>query len=203
MGFDFERVIGENKELVKCPICFDVVEDAVQVVCCQQCFCKKCMEEWLSQNNNPNIGNCPFDRTRITSKKIVKVPRIVDQLLEALSIKCVYTKNGCPTVCKLSEIESHEKKCNYRSGVLVNCDCGLWISRQDFSHHKCIRFLSQKIEIQEKSIIELQNQLQKMKSRKRSRMCFNRSPILRKRIPKKRGRRSSTAMVKTSKRRFQ
>ena len=175
MGFDFDRVIGENKELVKCPICFDVVDDAVQVVCCQKYFCSKCMDEWLSRSGNPNIGNCPFDRSRITRRKIVAVPRIVNQLLEALTIKCQYMKNGCQTVCKLSEITAHESICDYGSGILKNCDCGVWMALKDISDHKCIRFLGQKLEFQDKKIVELQKEIRRMKSR---------SPALRNRATK-------------------
>ena len=192
MGYDFDRIIGENKEYLKCPICFDVVKDVVQIVCCQQFFCKKCLDDWLSHNSNQNIGNCPFDRSRITRRKIVKVPRIVGQILEGLSIKCQYQKNGCKTNCKLSELETHEKSCEFRDGFLILCECGLWITRQDISYHTCIRFLSQKIEFQDKRISQLQTEIRKMKSG----ISSSRLPLLASRRRKRANKRQSEEAVK-------
>ena len=147
MGFDFDRVVAQSKEFVsqlKCLICLDVVKDAVQLMCCQQLFCRKCIEEWLTHHNNPNVGNCPFDRTRITRRKMLEVPPIVNRLLDTLTIKCQYIRNGCKTICKLSQLEEHEKRCHYRNGVPIkfedkklvkhqtlitkkNCDFVFWL----------------------------------------------------------------------------
>ena len=197
MGFDFERVVGESKELLKCLICLDVVKDAIQLKCCQQLFCRKCIDDWLTHNNNSSVGNCPFDRTRITRRKIEVVPRIVNSLLETLTIKCQYITNGCKTVTKLSQIEEHEKECDYRTGVLVECECGLYITRKDMVYHNCIKFLSQKMEFMDKKFVELNTEIRKMKRRLSARPRVV-TPFTPKRL-KKVLKRPSNAVSKSSK----
>lgn len=118
-----------------------------------------------SRRGMAGIGTCPFDRSRITSRKIQKVPRIVKEILGGLTIRCQYSTNGCETACSLDHIEDHEKSCDYRNEVVMLCECGIYVKREDINRHNCVRVLKQQVETQSQRIVALQKLLDKMKAK--------------------------------------
>jgi hypothetical protein len=166
MGFDIERIIGDNKNHLKCFICYDVFKDVVEINRCQHLFCTQCIDSWFKHNHN----TCPVDRIQISRSQLRRPPRIITDLLSQLRIKCEFETYGCEIVCQLSQISQHEKTCNYRSDTMALCQngCGLQASRYDLKQHSCIKFLREKIELQDQKISALQNEIKNLKSQNHS-----------------------------------
>ncbi len=113
---------------------------------------------------------CTVNRIRISRCQLRRPPRIITDLLSQLRIKCEFETYDCETVCQLSQISEHEKTCNYRSDTMALCrnGCGLQASRHDLKQHSCIKFLREKIELQDQKISTLQKEIKNLKSRNHS-----------------------------------
>ena len=102
MGWAFERIVEKSylTEELKCPICTDLVEDAVQTPC-QHVFCKSCILNWLK------IGNfsCPVDRIPLSQYHLKTPSRIIKKLLNGLSIRCKNYDQGCSFITKLETVD--------------------------------------------------------------------------------------------------
>lgn len=44
-----------NAKQFECPICYLIAMDAVVTTCCEQVFCRRCLETWVRQT-----PNCPM-----------------------------------------------------------------------------------------------------------------------------------------------
>ena len=64
-----------------CTICYDEPENRSIAKCCNQTFCVECITIWLAK---PNINNCPFCRTQITSENLIVVSDNMDDKLEMI-----------------------------------------------------------------------------------------------------------------------
>ena len=98
---DFE-IIENNyyncfKDLVNCPICLNILIDPVICIKCQNCFCKKCINEWLKNNEKcPNYCSGPnFQEKNKT-------------LLSQLKFTC----KKCKIVINYDDISKHHISCN-------------------------------------------------------------------------------------------
>ncbi len=129
MGFYIERIISDNKNHLKCFICFDVFKDVVQINRCQHLFCSQCIDSWFKHNHN----TCPVDRFRISRCQLRRPPRIITDLLSQLRIKCEFETYDCETVCQLSQIS--EQTCNYMQ-LSTNSQ---WFCGSD-RYHSCYSF---------------------------------------------------------------
>ena len=103
MGWAFERIVEKSYllEELKCPICTDLVEEAVQTPC-QHVFCKICILNWLE------IGNlsCPVDRIPLSQYHLKTPSRIIKKLLDGLSVRCKNCDQGCSFITKLETANS-------------------------------------------------------------------------------------------------
>ena len=101
MGLDIDRVIEQDTvhSHLKCSICLDVLENPLQAPC-QHTFCKQCISQWLNCGNN----TCPEDRQRLSLSEL-KPPRIIQDLLIKLTIRCKNHEAGCRLLAKYEDMK--------------------------------------------------------------------------------------------------
>ena len=121
----------------------DLLENPMQAPC--QClFCNTCITEWLNNGNT----NCPKDRKKLHLREL-EPPRIIQALLNKLTIKCKNHKSGCKmqvSYSHLGQLVDHEKN---------NCGIkGATLRQENETLKNKIRELEEKIEARSKKILE-------------------------------------------------
>ena len=101
MGLDVDRVIEQDAvhSHLKCSICMDVLENPLQAPC-QHTFCKQCISQWLNRGNN----TCPEDRQKLSLSEL-KPPRVIQDLLTKLTIRCKNHKEGCRLLSRYEDMK--------------------------------------------------------------------------------------------------
>jgi hypothetical protein len=60
-----KRSLNEIEEDFLCMICHNLVEDAVQTVCCGSLYCHKCIESWLSRKKTCPLCSKPHELSEL------------------------------------------------------------------------------------------------------------------------------------------
>ena len=127
---DYQFVEDLPEELT-CSICMKVLCQPHLVNCCEQSFCKECLDEWCMKNKT-----CPHCRSTDFSTILLKQKtRKVGQL----KVYCPNKQHGCKAELKISEYDGHlslanNKGCSY---VLLDCpnDCKAKVFRGEMETH--------------------------------------------------------------------
>eukprot|EP00742_Colponemidia_sp_Colp-10_P001457 GILJ01001567.1.p1 GENE.GILJ01001567.1~~GILJ01001567.1.p1 ORF type:complete len:262 (-),score=12.80 GILJ01001567.1:74-859(-) len=131
MGFASELVITDDKEKDKwsCPICHDVVEDAVETPC-EHLFCKQC----ISSVKN---GCCPSCRATFSTQQIKPPHRIIRERLAELQMLCRRHSMGCEAIFDVASaaVLKHESECPYVEVPCPSTGCHVRFLRSDFANH--------------------------------------------------------------------
>jgi hypothetical protein len=139
MGYDINRFVENSvDEEFVCNICHDVLEEPLMVSHCEHLYCSQCIRECVKVR-----GVCPQDRSRITINQLVEPPRIVNNLLNKLRIKCRTGSGsgggggqGCQEVLLLGELVAHHDKCAANTDNKVKCFCNQEMAINHFNTHK-------------------------------------------------------------------
>ena len=101
------------QDTIQCAICQDFPRMG-QIKQCQNghIACEKCM-------NNENMSTCGVCREPLGNKKIRAL--CVEQLIEATELELPCRHPNCEYIAMKRDLESHEKKCEYR---IVPCPDG-------------------------------------------------------------------------------
>ena len=75
-----QEFYNEIKDSIICPICKDLMINPMMCMNCQNCFCKKCIQNWASINKR-----CPNRCQNPGYKRSIQI----NQLLSKLKIKCI------------------------------------------------------------------------------------------------------------------
>ena len=87
-------------ELLKCPICLNILNSPVQCNKCNNCFCKLCIDYYKDSKTK-----CPFR----CENPLYMENKFVKNVLSILKFKC---RNGCDKIIKYDELEKHyEEEC--------------------------------------------------------------------------------------------
>lgn len=121
-GIPSERFISNVEEFI-CTICTDVVKNPVYFQCSHM-LCMDC----YSQLQNKICPSCSEDITEYSSP-----PFIIKNLYNKLGLKCINFRQGCEYTDILSNIENHEKNCEYNLFICPDCE-GSFIFLNKFSH---------------------------------------------------------------------
>jgi len=114
MGIDPDRLLSkEVDEGLVCSICTDILDDPIMIDDCEHAFCRQCIHHWYRMNKT-----CPQDRKRFTENKLVKIPRYMQNHLNALMLKCFFYKNGCTYTSRLEAMDAHKMNCLFDP---INC----------------------------------------------------------------------------------
>ena len=109
-------------ESLTCPICLELVDDAVEASCCHQVFCDRCILS-VSRDCCPKCRK-PFETL---------VSHITRRLIDTMPRSCSFP--GCNVKLSKSELKHHEKACEQR---IYNCpvsSCKYEGLRPDFAAH--------------------------------------------------------------------
>ncbi len=131
---DAEPVVAGDDEIsfvdqppfdVKCPVCFEIFEDAHQTSCCGNHVCSQCSSQLKKKSN------CPFCREpnfTATSDKF-----FARQVL-SLQVECYNSKRGCPWTGDLRALKQHIEETCTKS--FAKCKhCSLKCPHNAFSEH--------------------------------------------------------------------
>ena len=102
-SLDSEQVINKPlldalDEIANCNICKNIVWNPMECNKCEHCFCKSCIDNWLSQSHT-----CPFKCSGMSFKE----SRMARSMLSNLLFKC----NKCGEVVKYENYENHVLSC--------------------------------------------------------------------------------------------
>lgn len=85
-----------------CPCCLDIPLRPVALPC-EHLFCPGCIQHALDMH-----PKCPVCSAPSTDDMVAPVPRIVQNIISALSVRCLH----CPAEVTLENLEVHERQCN-------------------------------------------------------------------------------------------
>lgn len=111
---------GLPADEMKCQICFELVECAIECVHCGQFFCGR---------HEPDLTNCPFCRS---SPLNIRESRALRRLVDQLPVNCTFCKQRFTK----GAIEIHRSHCAQRPPVCGVSGCGYeTLNKEDaFSH---------------------------------------------------------------------
>ena len=115
-------------EELTCSICMKVLCQPHLVNCCEQQFCKECLDKWCWNNRT-----CPHCRSTDFSSIFMKQ---TCRKVGELKVYCSNKEHGCKAEIKICEFQSHAKRgCLY---VEAYCPyrCKAKVFRGDLARHK-------------------------------------------------------------------
>ena len=116
-GYDCEFV-SEVPDQCKCPICKCVLRDPHRVSCCEEEYCKTCIEPILEGKRPcPECGN-NNDNGEISISPGKRTKRQVDQL----RCHCCNQREGCEWEGELQELDNHLNENPTNENQLNGCD---------------------------------------------------------------------------------
>jgi hypothetical protein len=110
-GIPSERFISNIDEFI-CTVCTDVVKNPVYFTCSHML----CLECYLQLQNK----SCPSCSTNIAEYS--SPPFIIKNLYNKLTLRCNNFKKGCEFTDSLSDIENHERDCQYNLFTCPDCE---------------------------------------------------------------------------------
>ena len=145
MGWSQDRILerSEITDDITCTICTDIVDSPV-LTPCQHVFCRECITNWLGVGNS----TCPVDRDHLEITQLKPLPRIIQKLVNNLTIRCENFEYGCSFTTKLDNV----------SLLLDHQNTQCLVVKYDYLRIECAE-MKEKVEDQEKQISHLKQQL--------------------------------------------
>ncbi|CAB3976985.1 Polyadenylate-binding 1 [Paramuricea clavata] len=131
-GYDDRRFQKDIDENFHCSICYNVLKEPRMCSNNEHIFCLAC----ITRNLNENFETCPECNEDLSVDTLRKAPRLVNNYLFGLKIKCDFASRGCPEFIRLEALESHVLNCGFSPVLCSNEECGLEINKQDRVHHE-------------------------------------------------------------------
>ena len=132
LGYDderFETIVNRN---FHCLICYNVLKEPVMCRNNQHYFCHDCITEHLRRNSH----TCPTCADDLTVETLTVVPRIVQDYLDELNIRCDYYDRGCQELVQLQNLKQHVAECGFTPVLCGNQQCGEIINKRDSAYHE-------------------------------------------------------------------
>lgn len=117
--------LSSEQDEILCPICNKIFMDPVACSECQNCFCSKCIEDFLEENNGACPNSCFF--------VLKKAPPLLLKLLNKLKIKCKNFENGCNEEINYESLAKHEIECVFSCEQCNGCK-QKFLKKDIFSH---------------------------------------------------------------------
>ncbi|KAL8672646.1 MAG: hypothetical protein Q9168_002887 [Polycauliona sp. 1 TL-2023] len=123
-----------------CPICQCPFFLPVRLDC-DHIFCSECLRQSIQaqEQRQSTCPTCrgPFDST--SPGAFLPIPRIINQLIESLPVKCPSLHQGCLEGLSRGNFMDHvEKYCPYTDVRCASDTCGLLQYRKDFAQGRCL-----------------------------------------------------------------
>ncbi|RWR99817.1 hypothetical protein B4U79_18743 [Dinothrombium tinctorium] len=130
MGIDIDLFIDQSIDFDDfcCSICLDVLEEPLELMACDHCFCKGCLYNLVKDRRR---RKCPLCRSPIIlfrtdpitperfeeslsdcRTKIIRNPLRMRRKLFNLDVRCPYKDNGCEEIIKVSNFTAHKLQCS-------------------------------------------------------------------------------------------
>lgn len=129
-----EKLLEAIPQDLICSICVKVLTEPHLVNCCEQQFCKSCLEKSLESSKA-----CPYCHSRTFSYMLMsqKSSEMADMKLQ---VCCPNKAHGCKCVLKISDYDAHLSSTN-NGGCLyakLNCPngCNALVFRGDMADHR-------------------------------------------------------------------
>jgi hypothetical protein len=133
LGYDderFESIVNQN---FHCLICYNVLKDPVVCRRNEHYFCCGCITEHLRRNSH----TFPTCADGLSVETLQDVPRIVQNYLTELSLRCDHYDRGCRgELVQLQNLKRHVAECGFTPVVCGNQGCGETISKRDRTYHE-------------------------------------------------------------------
>lgn len=123
-GISFSRLTNPEThknffELIKCKICFNILNNPYDCTKCGNSFCYDCIQSVLTAHKS-----CPF---KCDDFSIKPSSLSIMSYLSKLSFTCINKANGCEEIIPYSNIIEHDKNCKYFYTKCPNVQCGIQI----------------------------------------------------------------------------
>jgi len=138
-----------------CGICRGVVVKPRETLCCQQLYCRKCLNEWMKKREI-----CPYDRKMLTTDDLRTPSRITMNLLNALKVKCEYHDRGCDFVGRCDTIDKHQTYCEKNPKFFCEA-CGA----PNGEDHDCIKGFMSRVVVLSEQNMSLKSEVLRLKTR--------------------------------------
>ena len=94
-------------------------------------FCQACITEHLK-----NFQKCPTCYDDLSQETLTQVPKILQNYLDELNIRCDYSDRGCQEILQLSQLQNHIDLCGFAPEVCPNEGCLAQVNRRDLAGHQ-------------------------------------------------------------------
>lgn len=123
--------VGSYDHNLMCAICHSPFVQPVKLDC-EHVFCNGCISEAFSHQMS-RFKNCPACRRKLDSSSVVPVPRVMNQMLDELLVKCPLSGKGCEAKVSRGSVQDHvDQRCEY---LEVECpfdeECSELVQRKD------------------------------------------------------------------------
>ena len=114
MELEYEFVEELPQDLT-CSICMKVLCEPHLMNCCEQQFCKRCLEKWWKKNQS-----CPHCRSTDFEKVLLKQK---SRRIGNLKVYCPNKKHGCDSILKITECDNHLSTANAEGCLYIEVSC--------------------------------------------------------------------------------
>ncbi|CAG5097998.1 Oidioi.mRNA.OKI2018_I69.XSR.g15323.t1.cds [Oikopleura dioica] len=123
-----ENLTEEQIKRITCSVCLEIYEEPVEVACCRQVFCKKCI---LAVSGNKG-NSCPICRENLDIKRLTKAHPFILEHLSTVEMKCPFPE--CPESNTYEAHINHISSCSRGPDSVCN-SCNQNVPRLDFDDH--------------------------------------------------------------------
>jgi hypothetical protein len=150
-----QRAAADENEELRCLICFELVADAVQVLCCGVLHCRACISK---------CATCPMCRKPVNADTIT--PDVRCERLSAAAIRmCSHVEEGCAFKGNRADVAAHEELCDHVPRSFLREKIQLLekdILKQSLAHQtERVRLMQENSEMSEQ-ILEMKQKKKKM-----------------------------------------
>ena len=120
-----------------CPICYCPF-DAPRKLPCDHYFCKKCIVQSL-ESQPSDAQSCPACRFRVSRSDLTLAPKIIENMLTDLKVKCPLQKEGCEVEMNRGSAQDHlDRYCAFSEVKCPLESCKLFVQRKDAEKQRCL-----------------------------------------------------------------
>jgi hypothetical protein len=135
MGYSDKVFIRVPDDYWRCPICAEILTDAVSVYCCDSVFCHECLSTWLVEQKKTT---CPQCRKPLTEANAETRDQRTNKYIGTQMVYCANREDGCNWTGHLMDMTRHlTTDCPV---LMVECPyqaigCEKMMRRSELEHH--------------------------------------------------------------------